>query len=76
MLEIPAFGRSALHKLVQAATQNRTTRALDVAMDEGIARTHIGDLPEDLTTYLHIVARITSTLSEGYRAIRAKQSGS
>ncbi|MBF6612275.1 MAG: hypothetical protein IVW55_04025 [Chloroflexi bacterium] len=51
--------------LVQAAKQNRTTGTLDVAMDEGIAKTHVGDLPEDLTTYLHIVARIAPTLSGG-----------
>ena len=52
-------------KLVHAAAVNRMARALDVAMNEGIAQTEIGSLPPDLSTYLQIVARIAPTLCGG-----------
>jgi hypothetical protein len=53
--------------LRSAASENRTKNQLAVAMNEGIARTVIGDLPAELAQALDVAERIGSPLARGLR---------
>ena len=57
------LGGEAFAALVARAAENRRTPGLDVALNEGIARAHLGgDLPEDLTVFFALTARVAPIL--------------
>lgn len=53
--------------LREAASENRAKNQLAVAMNEGIARSVIGDLSEELANALAVAERIGSPLARGLR---------
>ena len=54
-------------RLREAASENRTKNQLTVAMNEGIARGVIRDLPDDLAQGLGIAERVGPLLARGLR---------
>lgn len=54
-------------QLRQAASANRTKNQLAVAMNEGIAREVIGELPDELAQALEIADRVGPLLARGLR---------
>lgn len=53
----------AFAALVAHAAENRRTPGLDVALNEGIAREHLGgDLPQDLSAFFALTARVAPIL--------------
>ncbi|CAN96259.1 Predicted P-loop ATPase [Sorangium cellulosum So ce56] len=67
LLGCHSYEASRFDVLVAAADQNRHTSALDVAMNYGIAKTHIGNVPSSLEAHMQLVARIAPTLSNRLR---------
>jgi hypothetical protein len=63
-LELDYAGYS---KLLQAAGAQRTAGALSVAMNEGIAREALGDLPDGLAEAFALTREIAPTLAAGLR---------
>ena len=58
---------SKYNEMVNLAAQNRREASLDVAMNYGIAESHLNKVPELLESYMHLVGRIAPTLSRGLR---------
>ncbi len=54
-------------EMVNLAAQNRRKASLDVAMNYGIAESNLNKVPEPLESYMHLVGRISPTLSRGLR---------